>query len=469
MPPPFSKPLCSRHQHRSSGAAGSGVKPQQRSASCPVKGAYSHLSFDLFHRVVLHKLGGLLIIISFSTLLPRPWRDSRAGKEKRGKDKGGKAEADKEEAARCGAASGVARPAVSACKAAAVLPLHFLSHPGARGTESGSSYSRGPRSGAESHPALCTSRCSLMSGALQPAPLQPARGKRERATKGRAPFKHPSPSRGAARGRELRWRHFRSSPGTAGQRAEQDVSLGVPLEPPAASRCFLPPSLLRPAARARRLPASLGEARRKPCGAAFLERPLCPAGGMPRCAVGLGRGGVAAMLGGEEDLREGGRKWRRGTARLRFPRAGIRPCPQPTPDPFFSFLPFFLFVRLSLPHAGAEPRPLAPPSPQDPGRAPGPAGPSPLFPGGQRELWKGGEEDGGLDPPTAVPGLSFSSPSPRLCVARLTPPSLPRRFAVSSRCLPASFQQIVPLPLSPFCSFLPRLPPCRHSRIPRQA
>lgn len=75
---------------------------------------------DLFHCVVLHKLGGLLIS-SVSTLLPRPWRDSRAGKEK-----GGKAEAGKEEAARSGAASGVAGPAVSACKAAAVAPLRFL-------------------------------------------------------------------------------------------------------------------------------------------------------------------------------------------------------------------------------------------------------------------------------------------------------------------------------------------------------
>uniref|UniRef100_A0A8C9FNH3 Activated RNA polymerase II transcriptional coactivator p15 n=1 Tax=Pavo cristatus TaxID=9049 RepID=A0A8C9FNH3_PAVCR len=38
-------------------------------------------------------------------------------------------------------------------------------------------------------------------------------------------------------------------------------------------------------------------------------------------------------------------------------------------------------------------------------------------------------------------------------------PRSPRCFGVSTRCLPASPQQIIPLPLSPFCSFLPRLPP----------
>lgn len=93
---------------------------------------------DLFHRVVLHKLWGLLIS-RITTSLPRPWSDSRAGKEEPGSEKGGKEEAGKEEAA-----SGVARPAVSACKTAAVPPLRFLPHPRARGTECGRHVAEGP-------------------------------------------------------------------------------------------------------------------------------------------------------------------------------------------------------------------------------------------------------------------------------------------------------------------------------------
>lgn len=271
-------------------------------------------------------------------------------------------------------------------------------------------------------------------------------------------------------------RHFRSSPGEAGQRAEQDVSLGVPSGAPAIFSC--PSSRGRLPGLSISQPASLPRERRGESRAvrpsSFPWVPAVPRGGDAPLCGGPGAGRSRCHVGGRrgfEGGREGGRKWRQGTARLRFPRAAIRPCPQTTPDPFF---PSFLFVRLFLPPARAEPRPLSAALPAGPGAVLSAArGPSPLFPGGQRELWKGGEENGGLDPPTAVPGLSFSSPSPRLRVARLTPPSLPpvlrRLLALPAGLSPAdhfsltySFLQFPPSPSSipPFAHPKADLRPC---------
>lgn len=201
----------------------------------------------------------------------------------------------------------------------------------------------------------------------------------------------------------------------------------------------------------------------------FLECPLCPAGGMPRCAVGLGRGGAAAMLGGEEDLREEEREGENG---VREPPGSVSPAPRSDParrrpQTLFS-LPSFLFGFSCLPPALSR-GPSLPPCPQDPGPCSRPrADPRPSFPGGSGSCGKEGRKMAAWIRLRLFPACL--SPLRRLVFAwpvSLRPRS-PRCSGVSSRCLPVSPRRIIPLSLSPFCSFLPRLPPYRHSHILRQ-
>lgn len=125
-------------------------------------------------------------------------------------------------------------------------------------------------------------------------PSSPPTARRERVTRGRVPFKHllPAPSHVVqAKGGDSAARHFRFFRGAEEPRAEQDVSLGVPLRAPSG------PSPFSPFPR-RRLSGGSAPAGRRGGGALgscvaglplFLECPLCPAGGMPRCGAGLGR------------------------------------------------------------------------------------------------------------------------------------------------------------------------------------
>lgn len=191
----------------------------------------------------------------------------------------------------------------------------------------------------------------------RPSPA-PGWGRREQITKGRVPFKHLPPRpfpRGAGQGRGCRGASLPLLSWCRGAaRGVGRECWGPPSRPIGAAAIF---SVQRPRRRLpgpRHLPAGAGEARWAPSWASaalslFLECPLCPAGGMPRCGAGLGReeeplSRRSCHVGGAKRIwvRE---KMAAGNRPAPFPPRRDLTLPADDPRPFFFCAVFSLFRR----------------------------------------------------------------------------------------------------------------------------